>query len=130
MSCSWAGDRRRLLFYFQLRCLSHIKSDLLVLIFCRFFWRERELIKNRTTDHNRSAIGDLRSGDDTTTSDDRRRRSTRCQIYIFSYFKGTFLDLFSSLPPPSKRSAKRGRVAKFHRVAASVAAAPAAAAAH
>lgn len=40
------------------------------------------------------------------------------------------MDLFSALPPSSKRSAKRGRVAKFHRVAASVAAASAAAVAH
>lgn len=95
MSCSWAGDRRRLLFYFQLRCLSHIKSDLLVLLFCRFFWRERELIKNRTTDHNRSAIGDLRSGDDTTTIDDDARLVAK---YIFSYFKGTFLE---NEKPPS-----------------------------
>lgn len=96
-----------------------------MLLFCRFFWRERELIKSRTTDHNRSAIGDLRSGDDTTTLDDARLVAK----YIFSYFKALFWRMRSPcllfLLPPSKRSAKRGRVAKFHRVAASVASAAA-----
>lgn len=70
----------------------------------------RELIKNRTTDHNRSAIGLLSFGD-------RRSAilSQRCQIHIYFFiFLGYFFFGRRDLTPSTvaKRSSKRGRVAE------------------